>query len=264
MKGFKKLAAVILGIVMVFGVLQVPAKAEAASAQHFNFVYDTVNGVWAYQIDGGSWLTGRDYLKEHFKDGDIIGIFGAAGAPELTIEVNARVGEIGCSTATAKVFAPGFDYGYAVENSTLIINGDVKKAVCYPGSVLQINGNCEDFTAVYKDDNSAYPVYAVTGTVTKATVKCTESVYTPTTIYSIPAGKFISSTSGGAWLEKTDYKTTAPATTTTGNKNTGNKKGELDDVPKTGSGMACSVVFFLLSAGCAAVGVAFKKREEVK
>jgi len=262
MKGFRRIAAVLMGIVMIFGILQMPVKAEAADKQVFHFAYDTTHSNWAYQVNGGVWNTNLSAVKNYFNDGDVISVTGDAGAPTINIDLGKRASEIAVSNAFAIITADA-DYAYAIQNATLVINGNVKKGECYYTATFQINGNCEEFNAYYKDEADVYPVFAVTGTVTKANVKYTESTAVPKTIYSIPAGKFVSSSIGGVWIEKTDYSTTPP---TTGNNTSGSKnnKGELDSVPKTGYGLAGSVVFFMLAAGFTVVGVLFKKKEAIR
>lgn len=257
MKRIIKIMAVLMSVAIAFATLMLPVKAEAAGARTFSVVYDIGNSRWAWSVDGGAWRE-MGSLADEFKDGDILGICGdtALSGSALYITVNARISELGVAYAPyVNVTAKGVDYVYSTTDSTVIVNSNVKKAECYYTSVLQINGNCDEFKAYYNEQNEQYPVFAVTGTVGKADVWSTETYHTGSYIYSIPAGKFISTDIGGVWLEAGEYSMTPPKTTNT-------KTPQYDKVPKTGYGIAGSALFLILSAVCATGGVVLKKKKD--
>lgn len=251
----KKILAIVLSVVVALSVMTIPVKAEAAGGTTYYFAYDTANSSWSFKSENSGWMS-LIQLPSVFVAGDTISVNGEGTADVLKIKLDVAVSEVGVSGATVLVTAPSVSYAYPVEGASLVINGDVKKAEVYPGTVLQINGNCGEFVAHYTNDFSNAPMFAVSGTVDKATCWNTVSHPNVGTMYSVPAGKFASSENGGVWLAEGEIKTSAPANTNDKKKDT-----EYDKVPKTGSGIVESALFFLLSAACAVAAVYFKKKE---
>lgn len=259
-----KILSVIACLALAFVLLNMPANAEG-KARTFNVVYDPVAGIWAYQIDDGAWLGGVNLLGNDFKDGDILSVSASddTSAPRIEIYLNTKPSQVVVvRKADCIVYAPGVDSFYTID-ATGIVNGNVKNAVCYSGSVMQINGDCDEFNPVYEDISvEVYPVFAVTGKVGKATVRYTKSYPSAGTIYSIPAGKFKSSSIGCVWLVDGEYSTTAPSATPAKTPAKTPSKGQYDSVPKTGSAVGGGFALFALASLFAIGGVALRKTDK--
>lgn len=239
-----------------------PIQASAAG-RTVRITYDITSDAWYEQIDGGYWTaTGGNVVD--IQDGDTVVVDAANQTPTVPIHIitDKRIAELavtGKFTFTINLSTPA-DLVYASNGATLIYNGDAKKVYFNAGCIVQISGNV-DYAEV-KYVNNLIPVFAVTGTVGEFHGKLNDGKMVTDVAYDFAPGTVHSYEDGVVYVEEGSLKG-APASAGS-NGSTGNGPRELDEVPRTGSGVNTSIVFFALAVVLAITAVTVKRRESVK
>lgn len=266
MKTLKRLLVALISIGFFAACLMIPQTAKAAGEKTYTVHWD--GSKWFYQTSLDSNWVGIETLAGSFNAGDSIVVDGQGKDNLKTCEITLTkaAGDIcsaGGATTIVKISGGTVNNAYAINNGTLVINGDVNLASPSGLGVLQVNGNVTTLEANYDSGNAKY---AVSGTVGKAFAKINSE--TPDTFYSIKAGKMNPDANGVVWLNDGEYSKTPgnnPAPTPDNNKKPANNNpNDLDKVPKTGSfALESSIILLVLAAimGTAAVLILRKKKE---
>lgn len=261
----KKLIGMLAGaFCLALAVMMVkPIEARADEGRYVLIKYD--NGGWYERINNGYWIYIQGGVVD-IEDGDTILVDAGDQHPASAVPIvtDKRIGTLAvCGDVFFTIDCPTpADLVYAANGATLIYNGNAKKVVCNPGCRTQINGNVDDVEAKYLSNSD--PIFAVTGTVGVLHCKMTDGIITTDLAYDFAAGTVHSDEKGVLYVEAGTLKG-APGAAAGNSNGSGNSNGrELDDVPRTGSGVNTSVIFFGISALLAITAVTVKRKESVK
>jgi hypothetical protein len=268
MNGYRKLMAVLLGIILVLGAAK-SVPAYAAEAKTWYVTYDVNTSGWYESTDKVNWSSAS---LSKFAAGDSIVIDAcSATSDQLKLTAYQAVNEVAfINGANAVLTAPSVKHAYAISGATGVINADVESVDAYYTGIIQVNGNVGSFTAHYSDDSNVNTVFAVTGTVDKANVKSTKDLLSNnTTLYNIAKGKLVTNDQGYVALKDGEYSLTASESASasetglTANLISPSSEKVLDDVPKTGDSydIKAALAFFTIAATCVIGALIYEKKK---
>lgn len=263
MKSIKALGMLVFAFIAA--VILLPMKAEAAGTDYYIY-WDTDGDRYTYTVNGNK----PDHYELYYmyldiKDGDTLGVNTNNATEGLTVELGGKhLAEIGCVGPFSSINCAYVDNFYVCADSAAVLNGSCYNATAYPGTVLQVNG---DATNVYvKEQGERYGAAThVTGTVYMAECKRPGGGNIVTS-YNFKKDKYDTDASGELTTWYWNYSTEpdgVPAPAAPGTPKKTAKKGELDDVPKTGMSDALSLIL-LIAGGIFGVGACVCYRKFVR
>lgn len=263
MKNFKKIMTVIMCLALVFAFMQTPVKAEAAEPVTWTIRYDTGSNMWYGTNSTWNYWTVPDLSSMSAGDNVVIDANGQS-LPQYAIWAPQPIGELAfVGNVNGAVYAPSVQKAYASSGCVGVVFSNVNIAESYPNAALQVQGNVNQVKCYYDYEGSITSI-GVSGTVGQANVKWTgDMISNNTTIYNIPAGKFVTNQYGIVDLKAGEYSLVpgVAATPATGAGAGSGSGKQLDAVPKTGAaGLSESLIFFGLAAVFAIGAIVYKKK----